>query len=424
MKDLMVAALVFALLCFTVSAKQKSEQQAEYVILFDAGSSGTRMSIYQFLESGKFIKASDVKELDPSPSKIKPGISELADDPSQVEAYMMPLLESAKKTIPQDKQSSTPIYLLATAGMRLVPTDQANAILDEVRKLFHDKAKCPFLFQEDVDVRIISGTAEGIYSWITVNFLTGIFGTNQASYGSLDLGGASHQNTWDLKRKKNPETFSISVAGKTYNVFARSYLGYGQDEAKERYLESIVKKSDCTENAECAVKSPCHNKGFKESLEFNGQARVFEGTAQVEICEDIIRNLFFCRSLDLKKCPFSNQPRLRGKFYGFSALYYALTDINAVCSDCQNNFVTPGKIDVHLKSFCGENYDEINKNRYSRDRCFSANYIYELLIAGYRLSLKKKIRIANSLSGFDLDWKMGAVLHNARILKIKGISKK
>ena len=132
----------FALLCFTVNAKHESEQQAEYVILFEAGSSGTRMSIYQFPESGKSLKASDVKELDPSPSKIKRGISELADDPSQVEASMMPLLESAQKTIPQDTQSSTPIYLLATAGMRLVPTDQANAILDEVRKLFHDKAKC------------------------------------------------------------------------------------------------------------------------------------------------------------------------------------------------------------------------------------------------------------------------------------------
>ena len=70
MKDLMVVALVFALLCFTVNAKHKSEQQAEYVILFDTGSSRTRMLIYQFPESGKSLKAPDVKELDPSPSKI------------------------------------------------------------------------------------------------------------------------------------------------------------------------------------------------------------------------------------------------------------------------------------------------------------------------------------------------------------------
>ena len=38
MKDLMVVALVFGLLCFTVNAKHRSEQQAEYVILFDPGS--------------------------------------------------------------------------------------------------------------------------------------------------------------------------------------------------------------------------------------------------------------------------------------------------------------------------------------------------------------------------------------------------
>ena len=73
--------------------------QCDYAILFDAGSSGTRMKIYQFLASGLSLRPSDVKEHSPSPSKAKPGISELAADPSQVEAYLMPLLKSAKKTI-------------------------------------------------------------------------------------------------------------------------------------------------------------------------------------------------------------------------------------------------------------------------------------------------------------------------------------
>jgi len=77
-----------------------------------------------------------------------------------------------------------------------------------------------------------------------------------------------------------------------------------------------------------------------------------------------------------------------------------------------------------LKSFCGKNYDEIKESPYSKSQCFGANCIYELLTEGYRLKPGKKIRIANSLNGFDLDWKMGAVLHNAKILDIKGISKK
>ena len=395
--------------------------QRDYAILFDAGSSGTRMKIYQFLASGLSLRPSDVKEHSPSPNKAKPGISELAADPSQVEAYLMPLLESAKKTIPQDKHQSTPIYLLATAGMRLLHDDKANAILAEVRKLFNDKVNCPFLFEDDYDARIISGTVEGIYSWVTINFLAGVFGSNKNSYGSLDLGGASHQNSWVLRNKKKPEIFVIEVAGRNYSLFARSYLGYGQDEARERYLGSIAKKANCSGISKCIVKSPCHNKGFKESLEFNDQEGIFEGTAQVDICRQIIRELFFCRSADLKKCPFSDQPKLKGKFYGFSALYYVLTDIEAVCSDCKNDYVTLRKIDWSSESFCSKDYNEIKGNPYGNTGCFGGNYIYELLMSGYKLGVNKKLRVSNSLNGFGLSWTMGAVLDNARILGITGI---
>ena len=128
--------------------------------------------------------------------------------------------------------------------MRVLPEDQANAILNEIRKLFSDKTKCPFLFEANTDVRIISGAEEGIYSWVTINFLAGVFGSNYKSYGSLDLGGSSHQNTWDLKNTNNSDIFDIEVAGRSYSLFARSYVGYGQDKALESYLESITKKSE------------------------------------------------------------------------------------------------------------------------------------------------------------------------------------
>lgn len=57
-----------------------------YAILFDAGSSGTRMEIYKFLASGPSLQPSDVVQIDASPDKVKPGISDLSDDPTQVEA--------------------------------------------------------------------------------------------------------------------------------------------------------------------------------------------------------------------------------------------------------------------------------------------------------------------------------------------------
>ena len=409
--------VVLALLCFAhvTQAVKQDAAQIEYAILFDAGSSGTRMEIYQFLASGPSLQPSQVIQLRPSPHKVEPGLSDFADDPSKVDAYLTPLLESAKKTIPQDKQASSPIYLLATAGMRLLPQDQANAILDEVRNLFNDKSKCPFLFEDDNDARVILGKTEGIYGWVTVNFLSGVFGSNKKSFGSLDLGGASHQNAFEIN-KKNSETMVIYVGGRNYSVFSRSYLGYGQDQAREHYLDSIAQKANCAINHGCVVKSPCHNKGFKESLAYGGQESVFEGTAQVELCQQIIRELFFCRTADKQKCPFFDQPKLKGNFYGFSAIYYVLTGIDAVCSDCQHNKVTPKKIDQSSNEFCSKDYDEIKEDPYAKDNCFGGNYIYELLTAGYQLSQRKKIRVTNSLHGFDLGWTLGAVLHNTGIL--------
>ena len=389
--------------------------ETEYAILFDAGSSGTRMEIYQFLASGPTLKPSDILELNASPAKVEPGLSSLADDPSQVEEYMTPLLESAKKTIPEDKQASTPIFLLATAGMRLLPEDQAGAILNEVRKLFNDKDKCPFMFQDDNDARIITGTTEGIYSWVTVNFLAGAYSLKGFTYGSLDLGGASHQNTW-IFYGNHSDVVAIPIAGRNFSLFARSYLGFGQDQARERYLGVIAQKEDCAENSECVVKSPCHNKGFKEPLTFDDQERVFEGTAQVNLCRQIISKIFFCHSPNLEECPFSDQPKLEGKFYAFSAFYYVLTGINAVCSYCENNRVSSFTIGKYSKSFCKTDYNEVKEDPYAKNNCFGANYIYELLTEGYGLRPYRKIRVANSLNGFDLGWTLGAVLHNTGIL--------
>lgn len=45
------------------------------------------------------------------------------------------LLKIAKKTVPQEEWSRTPVVLKATAGLRLLPEDKASALLKEVRHI-------------------------------------------------------------------------------------------------------------------------------------------------------------------------------------------------------------------------------------------------------------------------------------------------
>lgn len=46
------------------------------------------------------------------------------------------LLKIAKKAVPEEEWSRTPVVLKATAGLRLLPEDKANTLLKEVRRSF------------------------------------------------------------------------------------------------------------------------------------------------------------------------------------------------------------------------------------------------------------------------------------------------
>jgi len=48
------------------------------------------------------------------------------------------LLDYARDYIPKEDWSSTPLELKATAGLRLLPEEKANAILDGVKSLLHN----------------------------------------------------------------------------------------------------------------------------------------------------------------------------------------------------------------------------------------------------------------------------------------------
>ena len=50
-----------------------------------------------------------------------PGISELASSPEKASDYIYPLLSFAALHIPKNKHQETPLYILCTAGMRVLP---------------------------------------------------------------------------------------------------------------------------------------------------------------------------------------------------------------------------------------------------------------------------------------------------------------
>uniref|UniRef100_A0A8C3XLZ2 nucleoside diphosphate phosphatase n=1 Tax=Chelydra serpentina TaxID=8475 RepID=A0A8C3XLZ2_CHESE len=156
----------------TESRREKPDRQTSttdcavfYGIMFDAGSTGTRIHIFKFTQKSK-----ETPKLTHETFKaLKPGLSAYADDVDKSARGIQELLEVAKDDVPMELWKFTPLVLKATAGLRLLPGDKAQKLLDKVKEIFQAS---PFFVRDDC-VSLMNGTEEGISAWITINFLTG-----------------------------------------------------------------------------------------------------------------------------------------------------------------------------------------------------------------------------------------------------------
>uniref|UniRef100_UPI003AAF8D3C ectonucleoside triphosphate diphosphohydrolase 6-like n=1 Tax=Centroberyx gerrardi TaxID=166262 RepID=UPI003AAF8D3C len=124
-----------------------------YGIMFDAGSTGTRIHVFKFQ-----LERNEAPKLAHETFKaIKPGLSAYADDPDKCTAGIVELLAVAQAGVPPPLWSHTPLVLKATAGLRLLPGEKAAHLLDRVRAVFLES---PFQSRED-SVSIMDGADEG-----------------------------------------------------------------------------------------------------------------------------------------------------------------------------------------------------------------------------------------------------------------------
>lgn len=99
---------------------------AIYSIVFDAGSTGSRVHVLQFARdasTGKLLLGPTVFD------SVKPGLSSYAGDPAAAAASLRPLVETALRAVPAAARGGTGLTLKATAGLRLLPGSKADEIL-------------------------------------------------------------------------------------------------------------------------------------------------------------------------------------------------------------------------------------------------------------------------------------------------------
>lgn len=226
----------------------------QYAIMIDAGSTGSRVHVYKF----NFCTSSPELE-DEVFQMIQGGLSSYKEDARGAALSLKPLLETALKSVPASLQRCTPIAVKATAGLRLLGPESSSKILQSVRTMLETEYPFPIADEgqsgKQNGIEIMEGKDEGVFAWITVNYLLNRIGSDGESTTSkaggnakgvktaavMDLGGASTQIVFepvyeDDKQGMYPgeHVYELSnFGGKKYTLYQNSYLGYGLMEARK-----------------------------------------------------------------------------------------------------------------------------------------------------------------------------------------------
>lgn len=349
------------------------------------------------------------------------GISTFGEQPERVGEYLRPLIEHAAAVIPTAMHRSTPIYLLATAGMRLLPADQRESVL---------LSTCAYLQTYDFllpdcaeNVRVISGEEEGLYGWIAVNYLMDGFDKHDHSrtdaesstYGFLDMGGASTQIAFEPshdERTKHADNLLevklrlLSGRDVRHPVFVTTWLGFGTNQARERYVDQEIKahvraSDEAHPHAAAAahdvvlVDDPCLPKSLMLS-ESRHKGYTLRGTGDFETCVrrtgPLLNKEVAC--LD-EPCLFNgvHVPRIDfdvNHFIGISEYWYSTQDVWSMGG--VYDFV---EFERNAREYCGREWDAIMDDHKAgtkwrsnielarlESQCFKAAWVINVLHEG------------------------------------------
>ncbi|RNF15352.1 putative nucleoside phosphatase, putative,guanosine diphosphatase [Trypanosoma conorhini] len=439
-------------------AKRCNNAMQRYSVVFDAGSTGSRVHVFRYSllsnpHAGEFVAHARRPSLFPF-LRLEDELFVENHEPlsgfasaTAAAASLLPLLDAAKSYVPASLHACVPLELKATAGLRRIGRERAQAVLHAVRRVFE---RGPFWLQSELNsVRILEGREEGPLAWLTVNYLLGTLHGDAKTATIVDLGGGSTQivmHPGDAKVLSAYAEFShaLNVSGRSILVYQHSYEGNGLHAAKEQLLqavaanaagESTVAHAASTTNktginnglnASTAIVHdafPCFPKGYVHRESGISNTRDGGQAPSMQACSD-----FFRRHVVRKhepcggdSCGFNGvfQPNVTiastGPLYAFSFYYDRLKPhIKDEVILVQDVFEIATRVCRSMKSL-----QELSATNEAAKKagslkpemeCFELSYLFTLLHHGFGFPLEQRLHIAKKINGFETAWALGASL--------------
>ncbi|OWM65431.1 probable apyrase 7 [Punica granatum] len=257
--------------------------ESYFTVVVDCGSTRTRVYVYELLSRGvtkwelpvlvhSYPESSMKNHLRKGSCEYhclqtEPGLDKFVGNASGVRSSLEPLINWAEQWVPIEKHKETPIFVLATAGLRRLGNEHAMKVLDDVEAVLEEHE---FLHNRSW-IRVLSGREEAYYGWVALNYQMGRLGSpsNLSTLGLLDLGGSSLQIAVEENHAINEKYLVSSKLGSIeHEVLAYSLPSFGLNAAFERSIATLLQRQTLEESRTDAyrVRHPCLDSNSEQNF--------------------------------------------------------------------------------------------------------------------------------------------------------------
>jgi guanosine-diphosphatase len=416
--------------------------------MIDAGSTGSRIHVYRFNNCGSTPELEDEIFHQTEKKAGGSGLSSYKEDAEGAAKSLDVLMEIAMKNVPDKIKSCTPVAVKATAGLRKLGPEMSDRILKAVRHRLETQYPFPVVSEENGGVEVMDGKYEGVYAWITTNYLLGKIGGPDKSPTAavFDLGGGSTQIVFEpnfevagggmpKQLAEGDHKYDLDFGGRKFSLYQHSYLGYGLMAARDNMHKTVVEalfeeKGEDRSWLSQPIINPCiapgmsrdvkveldasHPLGSTVSVKMQGPKTGAPVQCQA-IAEKTLRKDAECK---LHPCAFDgvHQPALEKTFarediYLFSYFYDRIRPLGM-----PESFTIRELKDLTHRVCNGESTWDvfhsidgaINELKGRPEHCLDLNFMFAVLHLGYEMPIDREVKIAKKLKGNELGWCLGA----------------
>ncbi|TID30313.1 hypothetical protein CANINC_001100 [Pichia inconspicua] len=395
-----------------------------YIVVIDAGSKGTRAYLYAYSPNDrtKLINLPDWhKRIRPS---IESFVLSAGLNYNNVSLYLTHLLFKINTILPIEQHYRTPIFFHSTAGFRLLEPDTQSTLLSHICTYLQTNTNY-YIPHCDSHVSVITGEVEGLYSWITLNYLLSST-TTSSSPLLLQLGGGSAQIVYQTSTPIHSiNGLTLHLPQGSINIFSNSYLGFGINQIRQDYQQSLTSSDTST------LIDPCLPLNYISTVTIDDKLYTLTGSADYSSCTNLIydqisANFDSCASLtpfQLSQCMIPSYVDYNisqnTTFYAISGYAHIIKDIANLFNKDLSNPQERSSLPELTQKLCSSSIEQLqefpNTNNLNNDKiaslCFNSIYVQALLQTGFNIPIDSpNLHFNKTFNNKKFTWILGRAL--------------